>query len=158
VYSQFGGKAELFMALLERRIEERAKQNEAATKWRKGETGVRELLRVGAEDGAAEPGWSRLLVEFRAVAARDPMLNRRYSEAHERTVQGVVAVLDRIYARAEVEPVAPLESIAEFILAVGSGVALEKAANVEALPQEDVTEMVVRALGFRGDAGEGAQA
>lgn len=153
VYSQFGGKADLFLALLEERIEERAKQNEAATQWLKGERGVRELLRLAAGDAAAEADWARLLVEFRALASRDPLLNRRYAEVHERQVQGLAAVLERIYALAEVEPPLPLQSIAEFLLAIGSGITLERAANREALPHEDVADLVIRALGFREPAG-----
>jgi AcrR family transcriptional regulator len=153
VYSQFGGKADMFLALLEQRIEERVKQNESATKWLKGERGIRALLQLAAREGAAAADWARLLVEFRALAARDPLLNRRYAEAHERTVQGLAAVLERIYELGEVEPVAPLESLAEFVLAVGSGLTLERAVNVDALPEGDLTELVVRALGFGDGAG-----
>src|ERR1700712_1485259 len=56
VYSQFGSKADLFFALLERRIEDRASQNEQITKEFGGADGVRALMRAGQEDAAAEPG------------------------------------------------------------------------------------------------------
>ena len=61
VYSQFGSKADLFFALLERRIETRALQNDRIAKEFGGADGLRELLRAGREDAATAPGWQHLL-------------------------------------------------------------------------------------------------
>src|ERR1700753_3325556 len=46
VYSQFGSKPDLFMALLERRIEERAAQNERIIARFVGADALRELVRA----------------------------------------------------------------------------------------------------------------
>jgi AcrR family transcriptional regulator len=148
VYSQFGSKADLFVALLERRIEERAAQNERIAAELAGGEGVRELLRVAGRDAVAEPGWARLLVEFRALASRDPALNRRYAEAHARTVEQLARVLGRLHERAGLEPAVALRSQAELILALGAGIALERSANPAALAEDDVIAMLPRALGL----------
>jgi AcrR family transcriptional regulator len=148
VYSQFGSKADMFMALLERRIAERRKQNERVAAELSGTEGLRQLLLLGARDAAADTGWSQLLVEFRALAARDAVLNQRYAEAHARTVEGVASVLGGIHERAGREPIAPLPCLAEFVLALGSGITLEKLANVDSLPHDEVSVMVLRAFGF----------
>jgi hypothetical protein len=90
------------------------------------------------------------LVEFRASAGRDPELNRRYAESHARTLDALVAVVGRIHQRAGRAPEVPLRSMAEFIVGVGSAVALERLANPGALPDADLTVMVIRALGLPG--------
>lgn len=72
VYSQFGSKGDLFMALLDRRIEERASQNEEIAAGLVSADGVRELVRDALREEAANSGWVRLLVEFRALASHDP--------------------------------------------------------------------------------------
>src|SRR5580693_3862175 len=85
VYSQFGSKPDLFMVLLERRIEERAAQNERIVAHSVGGDALPELMQA-ANRYAADSGWPYLLTEFRALAMRDPELNRRYAEAHSRSV------------------------------------------------------------------------
>src|SRR6185503_13207697 len=50
VYSQFDSKGDLFMALLERRIADRAAQNEAIAKRSHGLEGMRALLRAARQD------------------------------------------------------------------------------------------------------------
>jgi AcrR family transcriptional regulator len=148
VYSQFGSKADMFLALLDRRIDERAAENERMVGDLAGTDAARALLLAAARDAADEAGWARLLIEFRASAGRDPELNRRYAEAHARTLDALVAVIGGIHQRAGREPAVPLRSMAEFIVGVGSAVALERLANPGALADGDLAAMVIRALGL----------
>lgn len=148
VYSQFGSKADLFLALLERRIEQRARQNDRIAQQFAGEAGLKELLRAAQEDAAAQPGWPFLLAEFRAIAMRDADLNRRYAAAHTRTVAGIASTLQAIYASIGLTPPVPVRSIAEYLQAGTVGIALERAANPDALPEADAEQLVFRALGF----------
>jgi AcrR family transcriptional regulator len=153
VYSQFGSKADMFTALLEQRITERAAQNERATAGKSVAQGVRELVLVASRDVASEQGWAQLVVEFRAHAARDPVLNRRYADAHRRTVAELTALLARLHDQAGTPPVVPPQSMAEFVLAVGTGLTLERAVNPAALPADHGISLMVRALD--GPAGPG---
>jgi AcrR family transcriptional regulator len=148
LYSQFESKADLFLTLLERRIEQRAEQGERIVAEHGGVAGLRKLLEAGAADAATEAAWVRVLVEFRALASRDPRLNGRYAAAHARTVQRLAAAFERLCATAELELRAPPRVMAEFILALASGATLESAANPAALPFEVLSQMVARALGF----------
>ncbi len=148
VYSQFGSKADLFFALLERRIETRALQNDRIAKEFGGADGLRELLRAGREDAATAPGWQHLLAEFRAIALRDASLSRRYSEAHARTVDGIASALEKIYEPIGLTPPVPIRSLAEFLQAGTVGGALERAANPDALPDHDAEHLMLRALGL----------
>jgi AcrR family transcriptional regulator len=148
VYSQFGSKADLFLALLDRRIAERAAANARRAARLVGHAGVRALLREAMRDAELHPGWPQLLIEFRTVAARDPGLHERYAAAHERTVAELVAVLEQLHHRASARPAVPLRSMAQFIIALGSGIALERAVDPGALPDRDVIAMVPRAVGL----------
>ena len=65
-------------------------------------------------------------------AARNPEINRRYAEAHERTISGLASVLAGLQERDAELPLPPRQ-LAEFMLTVGFGAALEQAANPDAL-------------------------
>jgi AcrR family transcriptional regulator len=146
VYSQFGSKADMFMALLEQRITARAAQNERIATGKSTAEAARELLLAANRDVVSEQGWAQLLVEFRAHAARDPVLNRRYADAHRRTVAHLTALLARLQERDGTPWAVPPQSMAEFVLAMGTGLTLERAANPAALPEDHAIAMMLRAL------------
>jgi AcrR family transcriptional regulator len=148
MYSQFESKADLFLALIARRVEERSRQNERIASEYAGLEGLRRMLEVAGQDAAAEAAWARVLVEFRALASRDPQVNSRYAAAHARTVQRSAAALERLFAKAQLEPRFPPRVMAEFILAFASGATLETAANPAALPFNVASQMLSSALGF----------
>lgn len=134
VYSQFGGKADLFLALLEQRIAERAEVNRRIVADSGGPDALRRLARRNAQQSEDEPDWPRLLLEFRLVAARDPDLNERYAALHARTVDQFAAAISAALARDGIVPVQPARTIAQLVLALESGVVLERAADPAALP------------------------
>jgi AcrR family transcriptional regulator len=154
VYSQFGSKADMFMTLLEQRITERAAQNERVVAGKSLAEAGRALLLAADRDAVSEQGWAQLLVEFRAHAARDPALNRRYADAHRRTVAQLAALLARLHDQAGTPPVVPPQSMAEFVLAMGTGVTLERAADPAALPEEHAISLMARALVSPAEPGE----
>ena len=144
VYSQFDSKADLFLALLEARISERAAENDRlAESLPDGD--LLALIDHLTRGDQATPGWQLLVIEFRVHAARDAELSRRYAAAHARTVDGVAAVLARVFARAGQTVVAP-RRLAELALALSGGTALEQAANPDALGGGRVAEQIAQAL------------
>lgn len=153
VYSQFESKADLFLALLERRIADRAAQNERAV--REAATpaaGLAALVSLAERLAMAEPEWALLLIEFRVHAAREPALNERYARLHALTV----ARLARLLAELRTSPQkngasdeAP-EDLATFLLALGGGLSLERAVSPAALGTAALEALVGRALGISG--------
>jgi len=107
VYSQFAGKADLFMALLEARIEVLAHENLRLAETLSGPEGVRRLMRRQAGLARADAAWRLLLIEFRVHAARDPELNARYARAHARTTDVLADALATIYERGGTQPPLP---------------------------------------------------
>jgi AcrR family transcriptional regulator len=148
VYSQFGSKPDLFFALLEQRIEQRAAHHRRAVAGLTGLDAFDALIRAGGEDAKSEPGWQFVLTEFRAQAVRNPDLNRRYAEAHSRAVDNLAAVLTQVYASADLAPMIPARAMAEFIFATATGVALERSANPSAIPEHQIAKFLLPALGL----------
>jgi AcrR family transcriptional regulator len=146
VYSQFGTKADLFLALLERRMGERAAQTAAQAGGLSGDDGAVTLMTGSADRDREDPGWGLLLIEFRVHAARDRELSERYAAAHQRTVERIAAVLGGIYQRAGQAPPFPAGQLAELMLALSSGGQLEHAANPAALPAAVRAEAARRLL------------
>lgn len=150
VYSQFDGKADLFLSLLEQRITERARENAAAAAAAPLEDhdSFLSLMRATARRSEDDPAWGRLLIEFRVVAARDEALNQRYAALHEATVSSFAAVLELLAERLGITLSHPPRQLAEFVLAVDAGTALERAAAPDALPWPLLEDLVSRALGI----------
>src|SRR3954470_8587174 len=81
VYSAFDSKADLFLAVYEARVAERA----ARTSVQEPQT-FAQAVRLGAEEWRAvmrtERAWSAALTEFWVHASRDPALRARFGAAH----------------------------------------------------------------------------
>jgi AcrR family transcriptional regulator len=146
VYSQFDSKADLFLALLERRIDERAADNARLAARRGGPAGVMELLSAARSATDAEPAWNLLLLEFRVHAARDPKLNARYAELHARTIERLADALRTAHGRAPGRVTVAPEAMAAFVLAFGAGSVVEGLVSA-ALPVAQSRAMLARALG-----------
>jgi len=146
VYSRFASKADLFLALLERRIEERARHNEDAVRGHAPAEAFARLLERVAEDQLSAQRWGLVVIEFRAHAARDPELNARYARLHEVTLTRLAGLLARLYQELGTEPPAEPRVLAEFVVGAGNGLFLELALRPGS-PTDALTNLVRRALG-----------
>ena len=138
VYSRFASKADMFLALLEDRIEERAAQNASVARELAGSGDFDALLDLAQQAERAAPGWRLLVTEFRIHAARDPELNRRYAALHARAVEGIARALVSISEGPGATLPSPPRQLAELVLAIEAGLALEQSANPDALGGPDL--------------------
>jgi AcrR family transcriptional regulator len=141
VYSQFGGKAELFLALLEQRIEERIGQIRSVVDGSGMAAGLTAVARQWAGVLRTDLDWTLLVIEFRVHAARDPVLAARFAELHARLLRAVVQSLTESLGRQAATP--EVEDIARLLLATGPGGALARAAEGEAFRDELMEETMV---------------
>jgi AcrR family transcriptional regulator len=132
VYSRFGTKADMFLALLTDRIAERAAQNAAAAGKLDG-AGLSDVHELARRAEAASPGWRLLVTEFRVHAARDPELSERYAAVHAATVDGLASVIASAAERNGHTLAVPARQLAELLLAVETGLALEQLAGPGAI-------------------------
>lgn len=152
VYSQFGGKADLFLALLDARITERAAGNTRAVEGLTGDEGIARLLEHAASVDRAEPEWGLLVVEFRVHAVRDPGLARRYADAHQRTLAGAERVVAGLYQRAGEPPPLPPADLARLLVALDTGARLEEAAAPGSSPMTLLGRLLGRLISQRPGA------
>jgi AcrR family transcriptional regulator len=145
VYSQFESKADMFLALLEARISERAEQNERLAVQFDGRQLAEAVPQLALALRRAEPEWTQLVLEFRLHAARVPELNRRYAELHEHTVRRLARVFSRLHERAGSTPDYPPLVMAKMALAINVGTFLEQMADAAAvdLPATEVISELV---------------
>ena len=146
VYSQFAGKPDLFLALLERRIVERAELNARVSADLAGLDGLAALLNSNARRSEEAGDWSRLLIEFRVIASRDQALNARYAELHGRTLDHFTEMIASVLARGGVAPAYSPRAFAELILAIDTGRALELTTGKTELRVEQFVDLLGRAL------------
>ena len=156
VYSRFRSKADLFLALLEERIATRIGEMEAAAASQSTPLGVATALsRQWDARLRTEADWSLLAIEFRIHAARVPQLNRRYAVLHARLRDAMARLIER-EARAAGETLsASADDLVRAALALGTGTALERCVDGDAVPadlNERMGAAIVRGLGGAGGA------
>jgi AcrR family transcriptional regulator len=134
LYSNFDGKEALFLALLDREIDEHAREIEEAVR---EHDSVAERARGGAERWMAmierEPEVQLLFMEFWAYAGRDPKVRRQVAANFARARE----VLTRLVADGardfELELELPAEHLAIAIDALADGIARQKMAGPDVL-------------------------
>jgi len=148
VYSQFDGKADMFLALLEDRITERAAHNAELAAEVAGTGDFTRLIDDAMRAEREAPGWRLLVTEFRVLAARDPELNKRYAAAHTRTIDGVASLLAAVAEGATGPLPLPPRQLAELLLGLEVGLALEQVANPDALGGEAAADVLASLQGW----------
>jgi AcrR family transcriptional regulator len=147
VYSHFSHKGDLFLTLLEERIQQREVGNQGATARALDTAGALDFVRQGIA-ASLDPAWRLALLEFRVVAARDPELNARYALVHSYAIESVSTSLTAIYEQTGLTPPLPVEVLASTALAMEDGSFLEAVVRGESLPAETILALVARLFGF----------
>ena len=139
VYSRFASKADMFLALLEDRIAERAAQNAALARDLAGSGDFAALLDLAQRAERAAPGWRLLVTEFRIHAATgsraQPPLRGPACPDDRGHRPG--AGPDQRGGRNETSRSRRVQ-LAELVLAIETGLALEQPADPDALGGPDL--------------------
>jgi AcrR family transcriptional regulator len=140
IYYNFGSKGDLFLALLEERMEERL-QHMRRTLTGGGQSdssglGLEKEARDATRSLKESREWRLLLFEFVAHAARTPSLRPKL-RAHKRRYRAAMAeVLEQRVAERRAAGSLPGEQLALVATAVANGLALEEASDPGAVPDE----------------------
>jgi AcrR family transcriptional regulator len=154
VYSRFGSKADLFLAILDEHID-RIVAEVATVAATDQPIGARAELLAGHRMALLEREreWFPLVLEFWSHAARDERLRREFAGRHERLVGAYAGLIEADYARLGLPlPLAP-EVLARAVVAMGNGLALERLADPGRVPEGLLSTMAVAFL--RGVAADG---
>lgn len=135
VYARFASKADLLLALLERRIEQRLAELRALPAPTSPAAAVDDIFRQWLAS-SRDAAWNLLVLEFRVAAARDRALNARYRALHDRLVEGVAERLSLGAVAAGCDLRRPAAQAARVGLAFANGLLLERAvAGEDQLPE-----------------------
>ena len=126
VYSNFAGKDELFLAVLERHYAERAAAYEELLLAESDiEETYRAIARYMLDAFARQPAWWPLLSEFTSHAAGDAALKERLRAARERFIDAVAATIEQLAQRHSVAFALPAREMARGAGALLRGMAVE---------------------------------
>jgi AcrR family transcriptional regulator len=136
VYSNFDGKADLFLAVLEEKIDPRL-----AVMYASARTAPQRRLGAAVGEQFADyvrqqRRWLTLLIEFWAHAARDPKLRPKFAQRHEKLRTAIAYVLTERAASLGLPLALPADQLATIVIALTNGMAVEQLADPHGVPKD----------------------
>jgi len=147
LYSNFAGKEELFLAIADRQVEERVAEVAAMGDAAAGDQpnkDAAEQLRAFLE---RDPEWPLLFYEFWSLSVRNPELQGELAKRRDAIRDALAETLERVAKRHGFKLRFPAPVLATAIAASLNGLAFERAADPDALPDEVFAEFVTAVLG-----------
>lgn len=141
VYSNFGGKDDLFLALLRREVPAMLDTLAATVSGRSLDDDLRQLATTvvaWARDGRAQ----LVFAEFRAHAAHDPVLARRTAEVRAALVEETASALSAAVDGHGATLTVPAAEAAVLVLALVNGLALEHVGRSEVVSVNSVVTLL----------------
>ena len=160
VYSNFEGKEELLLALLEAQSEARMAEvndlfehgDSVEMRLLEGGRGVTRLIERDRE-------WFLLYIEFWAYAVRNPRLRKRFAEHTQTWRAGIADLIARQTEAMDMELPVPAEDLVSMVLALGDGFVIQKLADPGRFAEDSYGGMLLllfgglAALAARDEAG-----
>jgi AcrR family transcriptional regulator len=147
LYSNFGGKEELFLALADRQVEERVAEVGAVADAAEGDAPGEEAAEQLRKFLERDPDWPLLFYEFWSLSVRNPELQGELAKRREAIRDALAETLERVAKRHGFKLRFPAPVLATAIAASLNGLAFERAADPKALPDEVFAEFVTAVLG-----------
>jgi AcrR family transcriptional regulator len=148
VYSNFSGKEALFLALADRQVSERVTEIEAVADAaeRKDDAGAEAAAKFRAFL-ERDPDWPLLFYEFWSLSVRNPNLQGELAMRRDAIRDALADTLERVAAQHGFKLRFSPQVLATAIAASLNGLAFERAADPDALPDEVFAEFVTAVLG-----------
>lgn len=146
VYSNFASKTELFIALIERRIEVQTAEHARRFEGQDLASAARVLQDQPDQEPESERQWLLLAVEFWLHAMRDERARVLMAEQYERARLASAELIAPFYEMAGQKPPLPSRDMAVVIEAVGIGLAFQAALDPEAIKMSLQGEVIARLL------------
>jgi AcrR family transcriptional regulator len=148
LYSNFKAKEDLFLAIADRQVASRVEEITAVGDATVGEdeagSAAAEQLRAFLE---ADPDWPLLFYEFWSLSVRNPEMADALAERREAIRDALADTLQRVADQLGFKLRFSPPVLATAIAACLNGLAFERAADADALPDEVFAEFVTAVLG-----------
>jgi AcrR family transcriptional regulator len=148
VYSNFENKDELFLAVLERRVDSRALAIE--TEVSPDQPIADQATQAGnafLEVFFQQSQWSLLLMEFATYAVRHPELRERYAARNRRMRTAMAGLIDTHLTALGLRAPISNEDLATILFALGDGFLMTKLTDPDSVPDALFGEALVLMLG-----------
>jgi AcrR family transcriptional regulator len=129
IYYNFGSKEELFLALLDERLDERlehTRQTIAAGASATGERSLDQEARDITRSFKESREWRLLLLEFVAYAARNPAFAARFKDHKRRLRAALAEILEQHLNARGITPRMPIDQLAMILTGLANGLAVEE--------------------------------
>ena len=148
LYSNFAGKEELFLAIADRQVEQRASEFRAIAEAAEGEGDASSEAAAQFRNVLeADADWPLLFYEFWSLSVRNPELQGELAKRRDAIRDALAETLERVAKRHGFELRFPAPVLATAIAASLNGLAFERAADPKALPDDVFAEFVTAVLG-----------
>lgn len=143
VYSNFTGKSELLLEIVERRFQSHIERIEAVLD--EETSSERKTIDVGsmfADYLSEERAWGKLFHEFCSVASQDEKISSRFRACFRARKQIIVRLVESEVRRRGIELTAPIERVVMGIFALFTGLSVEKMIDPEEVDEALFGEML----------------
>jgi AcrR family transcriptional regulator len=143
VYSNFTGKSELLLEIVERRFQSHIDRIEAVLD--KETSPERKTIDVGsmfADYLGEERAWGKLFHEFCSVASQDEKISSRFRACFRARKQIIVRLVESEVRRRGIELTTPIERVVMGIFALFTGLSVEKMIDPEEVDEALFGEML----------------
>jgi AcrR family transcriptional regulator len=148
VYSNFAGKGDLFLAVLDVRYEQRARAYaDLVLDEPDLDSAYRAVARFRLAEQKLEPAWEPLLLEFWTYAARRSQLRAGLTERHERFLDVIAGLIDELASRHGVSYSISTREVARGSSALLRGMVIEQMLDPSATSPDTLEEMHVAYMG-----------
>jgi AcrR family transcriptional regulator len=144
-YSNFASKDELFLALVESRIEENLAK--IALAFQQGDTAADRIRSGGAFlDSLVERDreWCLLYMEFWSRAVREGTLRKRFARNYKLWRDGIAQMIEDRYAELRLKVDAPPRELASALVALFEGQVMQRLIDPKALEPEFFARLLLR--------------
>lgn len=156
IYSNFGSKDELFLALLADRIAARLDvvgelppAEAPAADW------LRRLGDILTRVSDSEPEWQMLFLEFWLGAMRDPETRAAFVTERRRLRALIADAVEQRASELGVRLPMPPAQVATALLALSNGLAIERLPDPDAVPADTFGALLAAMVGAEEDRGKG---
>ncbi len=146
VYSNFSSKEELFLALLEARLEDSLNSMQDVMETSAPEDRPEAFGRRRGEIAQWEPQWFMLEAEFELYAARNPDVRDRVAKRQRQTREVIEAALSQHIEDLGLKPAYSIEQLAKLIVAAGDGMSLMALNNPDTTDTGDLMRILLEVL------------
>ena len=147
VYSNFAGKEELFLALADREVADRIAEiravGDAAERGEAPGAAAAEQARAFVEQ---DPDWPLLFYEFWSFGVRNAKIREEFAKRRDAVRDALADTLERTAQQLGFQLRFPAPQLATAVSAALNGLAFERAANPDAIPDEVFAEFISAVL------------